>query len=135
MADLKKKRLAEGAETFPLTVEIKDLGPVSLRYRRSGVKSSTLRRVVEIQKSAKEAEETGDDLKAAEALLESLELRSAGLVSAIASWDLEEDGEPIPITLEECARREDDEDFWSVVGELLKAIGAEISPNPPTPAT
>lgn len=135
MADLKTKRTQglETAETFPLTVEIEGLGAVSLRYRRSGIKGSTLRRVVGIQKSAKAAEATGDELQAAEAVLESLTLRAEGLIQAVASWDLEDDGQVIPLTLEECQRREDDEAFWEVAGELMKAIGAALSPNPPTP--
>lgn len=136
MPNLKTRReTRETVETHPLTVNVEGLGPVSLRYRRSGLKSSTLRRLVHIQKSAKEAEETSNDLLAAETVLESLELRAEGLLSAIVWWDLDEGGETIPITQGECQAREDDEAFWEVVAVLLAAIGAAISPNPPTPAT
>lgn len=135
MADLKKKRIAEAEETFPLTVTVEGLGPVALRYRRNGIKGSVLRRVVEMQKRAQSAEATGDELGAVEAVLESLDLRASSLLRTVTEWDLEDDGEPIPLTEEECRAREDDDTFWEVVQVLLDAVGKALSPNPPTPST
>lgn len=124
--DLKRRKERLQSDLHPLTVDLGDGDTLSIVYRRSELTTGDVRRFNDLIRQARDAESSGDNARTAELTLQTQSMKLQRLVDSVVQWDLVDNGEAIPLTMDGL---EQSEVPIEVLDAIMEAIKADKSPN------